>query len=365
MEEMISAQNAEVVQSVEEGAISVQTSEIVESVDGAQGAVAKKRKRRNRQERLDNFWGWAFCAPLLFGTIAFVYIALIITVVLSFTSYNGSTPLFEYLFGGNMSAMNGDPFYWYKYVFTNENLFRWVYCGLFNAVFYMIGIPIGMVLSMFFAVCMTRDIKGANVYRIIYYLPSVASTIAIVYTFNRLFYSTDAGVINQLIGKTIKWLNPEAGLAWSPSAITSKWVVIIMATWKGLGGTIILYIAGLSGINASHKEAASIDGANGWITFWRIVFPQLWPTIFYNIVTAVIGGMQIYTEPDLLFGGGNTGTYLQQTSGYVGLIVGYSHLGRMSADPLIGLSSVLGIFLAIIIMIMTLFQFYLDRKNNA
>ncbi|MGN1235735.1 MAG: carbohydrate ABC transporter permease, partial [Christensenellaceae bacterium] len=329
----------------------------------------------NQQKLLDNLWGWLFCSPLLIGTIVFVYTCLVLTIVLSFTNYNMGTPLFDYIFGGGMKAMQGDAFYWYKYIFTDSVAWKDVYSGLFNAIFYMIGIPIGMILSMFFAVCMTRDIKGANFYRVIYYIPSVASTVAITFTFQNLFKTGPEGVINQIIiaanggdtSKAIAWLAPsgpelQPSQPWAPGAIRQKWIIILMSVWKGLGGTIVLYIAGLSGVNASHKEAASIDGANGWVTFWKIMIPQLWPTIFYNIVTSVIGGMQIYAEPDLLFRSGGTTSYNIYTSGYVGLIVANGPMAEGTVR--IGYASALGMVLAIIIMILTLIQFYLDSKND-
>lgn len=340
----------------------------MEAVNSMESTPVQKPKRRiNRQKLQDNIWGWLFTSPLIIGTLIFTYIALIITIILSFTDYGGGN-LMDYLSGG-LHAQDGNPFYWYKYMFTDADQFKFFYSGLFNAVFYMIGIPIGMFLSMFFAVCMTRDIKGGNVYRIIYYLPSVASTVAITYSFQRLF-QTEGAINTVLFGdatdKYIQWLVPTnitgVNEAWNPAFITMKWVIIIMGAWKGLGGTIILYVAGLSGVNASHKEAASIDGANGWITFWQIVIPQLWPTIFYNIVTSVIGGMQIYAEPDLLFA--NAGNFDFRVSGYVALIVKWGPQGNNAGHPNFAYAAALGLILAIMIAILTLVQFYLDSKAD-
>lgn len=345
--------------------------QVMNSVEGT-AKPKKVKKPINRQKLQDNLWGWAFTSPLIIGTVIFTYIALILTIILSFTGFKEGN-LFEYL--GNMGLptdKRGNEmglFYWYQYMFTDKIEVKNLYSGLFNAVFYMIGIPIGMILSMFFAVCMTRDIKGGNVYRIIYYLPSVASAIAISYTFQKLF--DGKGMINRLFfgsneSAYVQWLRPTGveGVAesWNPAYITQKWVVVIMSVWKGLGGTIILYVAGLSGVNASHKEAASIDGANGWITFWAIVIPQLWPTIFYNIVTAVIGGMQIYAEPDLIFNAKSGTGYSYTYSGYVGMIFSYGPQGGDNMN--LAYAGALGIFLAIIIAILTLFQFYLDSKAD-
>ena len=134
-----------------------------------------------------------------------------------------------------------------------------------------------------------------------------------------------------------------------------------MSVWEGLGGTIILYVAGLSGVNAATKEAAQIDGASGWKIFWKVTMPDLYPTIFYNIVTSVIGGMQIYMEPVLL-----CGEHIN-TSGYVSLVYRYGL--QHDGDPQIqgqnpSAGAAYGMILAVMIFFMTLFQFWLDSRKK-
>lgn len=111
----------------------------------------------------------------------------------------------------------------------------------------------------------------------------------------------------------IDWLGGEPALR--------KTTILILTVWKGLGGSIILFVAGLGGVNESYKEASQIDGANEWIIFWKITMPQLYPTIFYVLVTSVIGGMQIYVEPNLIYGDfGDTGVGTAVTP-FVGYIM--------------------------------------------
>ncbi len=384
----------------------------------AEAAVAVRPKRHINQQKLqDNLWGWAFCLPLIVGTVLFIYIALVMALLLSFTTYSSSIHGDVWAFLGRMFTgeedrfgftvfedLNGaDPFRWYRFVFTDtafasrpsESFSKISTMGatLFNTVFYLVGIPIGMVLSMFLAVCMSRDIKGGNFFRVIYYLPCVASTVSIVYTFRNLF--NNSGVINTLLNAQINWFAPEAdgsmyGVAqgvdpfWVQGTV-NKCIVIIMNVWKGLGGTIILYIAGLSGVNASTKEAAQIDGANGWQIFWKVTMPDLYPVIFYNIVTSVIGGMQIYAEPELFWptatgiGGSYDGKPNLFTSGYVSLIwfwglsattapgnatVDFDKLASAQTSYQ-SLGAAYGMILAVIIFVLTLFQFWLDKRNNS
>ena len=364
--------------------------DVVEEANVAEAALPQKKQRKpiNQQKLQDNLWGWIFCVPLIIGTVWFVYICLVAALLLSFTDYSvyntSGLSMFEYLAEmGLHPAKNPDTgavdaLGWYKYAFTHTvdagggYMMNELGIHLFNTVFYMIGIPIGMILAMFFAVCMTRDIPGANVFRVIYYFPCVASTVSIVYTFRLMF--NQAGVFNQLFGLDINWINTTGApaLTWnsmtgsaSTSAfmvdpfwcqgILSKCVIIIMSVWKGLGGTIILYIAGLSGVNAATKEAAQIDGANGWQIFWKVTMPDLYPTIFYNIVTAVIGGMQIYAEPELFK------AQDPMLAGYVSLIWA-TGMNDITARPSQG--AAYGMILAVMIVILTLIQFWLDSKNK-
>jgi len=215
-----------------------------------------------------------------------------------------------------------------------------------------------MILSMVFAVLMSRDIKGANLFRVLYYLPVITSTVAVTFTFNMLFQNS--GVINKLFNSNVKWLTSsetwaEGVDAYWRAGLLKKSVVIIMSVWKGLGGTIILFCAGLSGVNAATKEAASIDGANAWQIFWKVTIPDLMPTIFYTIVTSVIGGMQIYTEPQLLFG------YNDWTDGFVAVIW---RLGNSDTPPMnYSYGCALGMLLFVIILILTLIQFKMQKQD--
>ena len=366
----------------------------------AEAAVPPKKQKRhiNQQKLQDNLWGWAFCIPLIVGTVWFVYAALIMAIMLSFTNYHLAdgklmdclAHLGENIYtssGGYLDETTGqwvagtaarEPFHWYAQIFTysvtsvgaTDIQMNEMGKYLFNTVFYMIGIPIGMILAMFLAVCMSRDIKGGSAFRVLYYIPCIASTISIVFTFKLMF--AQQGVMNNILGTDIAWLgdakswndlyrkdNPAASKFmrdpyWCQGFI-SKMVIVIMSVWKGLGGTIILYIAGLSGVNNATKEAAQIDGANGWKIFWKVTMPDLYPVIFYNVVTSVIGGLQIYMEPELLASGND------MVAGYVALVYKWGLKGD-SATPAAG--AAYGLFLAVIIFILTLFQFWLDGRNK-
>lgn len=314
-------------------------------------APIPKKKGFSRAKLQENIWGWIFVAAILIGTTVFVYISFILSVWMSFTSYESMVmkPFWEVL-----GTMHYEGWYhWYQVMFTpgtsavtGEATYVWNTLG--TTVFYLIGIPIGMALSLGISVLLTRDIKFTGTFRVIYYIPTVASVVSISIMWTNLFGS--GGFMEELFG--LSMLSGEGSSIW-----TQRWCLIILTVWKGLGGTVVLFVAGLNGVNASYKEAAEIDGANAWQIFWRITMPQLYPTIFYVLVTSVIGGMQIYVEPNLVFGSWDLGG-TQFNTPYVGYIYKVFEDGEWAH------ASALGIVLAIIIFILTLIQFALDAKKE-
>ena len=320
-------------------------------------APIPKKKGFSRAKLQENLWGWIFVAAILIGTTIFTYIAFILSIWISFTDYDAyiMTTFWE----GLGSIHPEGAFYWYQYMFTPEGIFGasgemenfWNTMG--STVFYLIGIPIGMILSLAISVMMTRDIKFTGTYRVIYYIPTVASTVSIAVMWANLFGS--GGLMSTVFGIDL--------LSNTSNYWDNRICIIILTVWKGLGGTVVLFVAGLNGVNASYHEAAEIDGANAWQIFWRITMPQLYPTIFYVLVTSVIGGMQIFVEPNLIFGN-FPATGNQATSGtefntpFVGYIFGVFNNGEWAH------ASALGIILAIIIFILTLIQFALDAKKE-
>ena len=336
-----------------------QTADTTADLEAEALAAAPQKRRINRAVLSENLWGWFFVCFLVIGTTLFIYFAFVLSVWLSFVDYRGNGTLWEALGEGNSSG----AFYWYQYMFSNTmpGYFGSVAPGgianfgttLLNTIFYLIGIPVGMALSLFFAALMSRDIKGSGVFRVIYYIPTVASTVSVALLWENLFGGSTTGgaggTMVQLFGA-----NFITGDRWMRML-----TVLILTTWKGLGGSILLLCAGMNGVNESHKEAASIDGANAWTTFWRISLPQLWPTIFYCIVTSFIGGMQIFVEPQLLYGNGVSDASVMEVTPFVGLIYGNYYTTRYYSY-----CSALGIVLMIIILLLTLVQFWLDSRRD-
>ncbi len=286
----------------------------------------------------DALWGYAMIAVPLIGMLIFTLIPFGMSVYASFTSW----PM-----GQSIAKAKQVGFKNYVDMFNNKLFWQ----SLGNTFFYMIGIPIGLVLSLLLAAAMNRGTRYEKVFRVIYYVPVISSVVAISFVFQQIFNS-DVGVINE----GLRFLGIENPPNWMSHASYTKWVIIILSVWKGLGSSIILYIAGMQGISRSYYEAAQVDGANWWQSFTRITLPLLAPVTFYLIVTGVIGGSQMYVEPRLMFSGNGPAN-----STFTTVIHLYD---RTFANSKAGYSSAVAVFLAVIVFILTLIQFRLNGKGD-
>lgn len=295
-------------------------------------------KTKSNIRKNDDLWGYAFVALPLIGLIIFVLIPLGMAIYASFTSWPLGQPILSAKWVGlkNYIDMFKQPLFWKS---------------LGNTFFYMLGIPIGLGLSLIFAAAMNRGARYENMFRVIYYIPVVSSVVAISFLFQRLFMSDGGAINNFLMSMGIQ--NPPN---WLNSPTYSKWVIIIMSVWKGLGSSIILYIAGMQGISTSYYEAAKIDGANWLYIFRKITFPLLMPVTFYLVVTGCIGGAQMYVEPRLVFTANGPANSTFTTVMHL-----YDYTFTHSKA---GYGSAVAIVLGFIVFVLTALQFYINKRRE-
>lgn len=301
-------------------------------------SMSAAKKRKNAIRRSDNLWGYLFVLIPFLSMIIFVLIPFGMSVYASFTSWPLGQKISDARWIGikNYAAMFKSPLFW---------------TSLGNTFFYMIGIPIGIILSVFYGALMNFGTRFEKYFRVIYYTPVITSVVAITFVFQRLFTS-DGGVINDLLMK----IGVENPPNWMSHSGYTKWVIIIMTVWKGLGGSIILCIAGMQGISPSFYEAAKIDGASWFYSFRKITLPLLAPVIFYLVVTGVIGGAQMYVEPRLMFTGNGPAN-----STFTTVIHLYD---RTFANSKAGYGSAVAVVLGIIMFILTALQFGVNARRN-
>ncbi|MEZ0219351.1 MAG: carbohydrate ABC transporter permease [Tardiphaga sp.] len=161
----------------------------------------------------------------------------------------------------------------------------WKYLG--NTFFFMISVPATVFLSLLLAVVLNQKLIGRNLFRTLYFLPTICAGIGLMLLW-KFLYNPQFGLINRVLS----FIGIE-GPDWLDSYHWAKPAIMIMNLWVNVGGTsMILYLAGLQSISPELYEAASLDGAAAWHKFWHITVPLVAPTTFFIAITSIIAGFQ-------------------------------------------------------------------------
>ena len=289
--------------------------------------MAAKIKSKSDYYARERRAGYLFVLAPVLQFFLFAFIPLAVSLYAGFTDWTSiGTPDF-------IGISN------YKEMFSDTNFWK----SIGNTIFMMIGIPIGLVIALGLALAMNRRVYGAKTFRVIYYIP-VISSIAAVSILWRWVYNGDYGLLNQILSvigiQGPNWLNNE---------MTVKPAIVAMTVWKGLGMTILLYLAGIQSIPKSLNEAAQIDGANAFQAFRHITIPMLKPVTFYLIITGIIGGSQMFIEPSIMVDNGGVN--------YSAATVVYYLWDKAFKNYQMGYACAVGWVLAIFIFAVTFVQF--------
>jgi multiple sugar transport system permease protein len=217
--------------------------------------------------------GYMFVSIWVIGFIIFTLGPMLASLYFSFTDYDiVSSPVWVGL--KNYINLFSDPLFWKSIQVT-----------LYYAV---LSLPLGLVVGFLLAVLLNQEVFGLKLWRTLYYVPSILAGVAVTLLWIRIL-SPNQGAVNAalaLIGiKGPGWFNDPH---WSVPAL------VIMSMW-GVGGGMIIYLAGLQGIPTDLYDAAKVDGANAYQRFLHITIPMMTPVIFYNLVLGMIGTFQFFT----------------------------------------------------------------------
>jgi multiple sugar transport system permease protein len=214
-----------------------------------------------------------------FVILALVALPTILSIVLSFTSWNGIGGIEKIRFIGLKNYQDLVTIYPPFFPALSHNL---IWLGFFL----LVATPIGI----FLAVLLDKNIRGTRFYQSALYLPVVLS-LAIVGFIWQLQYSNDQGFINNVLGTTTRSGNL---IDWLGNKDINLWAVLIAASWRHVGYVMVLYLAGLKAVDPSLREAAQIDGANERQTFLRVVFPVMQPINVVILVITVIESLRAF-----------------------------------------------------------------------
>lgn len=240
--------------------------------------ITKGKMKMSTQEAV---FGYVFLSPWIIGMILFTGGPIIASLILAFCDWDLITmPKFIAL--GNFVKMFGD----HRFLASMGNTFYYTF----------FSVPLGIVGSVIVALLMNQKWKTVRLLRTIYYLPSVTAGVASAIIWMWLF-NPDFGLINY--GLSMLGI---AGPKWMADEVWSKPAIIIMSLW-GVGGNMIVYLAGLQGIPRQMYEAAEIDGAGMFQKFQYVTIPMLTPVIFFNLIMSIVWSFQIFTQVYVMTGG--------------------------------------------------------------
>ena len=169
-------------------------------------------------------------------------------------------------------------------------------------VYTLITVPGQLILGIIIAVLINQDIRGKSFFRVMYYLPVITSWVIVTLLFEYMF-SGQAGLVNYFLKDVLHLV--DQNIRWLADPILTMVPINLLGIWKGMGWTAIIFLAGLQVVPQQLYEAAEVDGAGKWTSFWKITLPLLRPTTIFLIVVLTIGGLNAYISNLLITDGGN------------------------------------------------------------
>ena len=302
------------------------------TIDAAQSTLARARKPQNRSHQ-GRYAPYFFISPFYILFAIFFLFPTLFALVLSLYKWGAlDTPAFFGL--RNYDHLFKDPVFW---------------AALRNTMFYaaaslFIIVPLALLEAL---ALNSKLLKFRVLWRVVYFAPIVTSTVAISLVF-RMLYNRDFGTFNGLImalgGAPIDWLG---------DFVAAKFAVLVVVIWRWTGLLAVYFLAGLQSIPEELYDAASIDGANILERFRYITLPLLRPVLLFVSVIVLIGSMQIFDDPQILTAGGPSNASLS--------LVQYLYTQGIT-NLSFGFASAVGLFLFVVIFILSLIQFRVFRE---
>ena len=245
--------------------------------------------------------GLALIMPWVIGFVIFNLYPFIASFYLSLTDYNLLRPLSLDKLPPLVGFKN------YRYAVTDDPNF-WPSIKL-TLLYGAISIPLGLTGSLLTAMLLARNVRGVGVWRTIYYMPAVLPAAATALLW-RWMFNPSSGLINTILSPLLNLF----GLG-KPAWFTDPQLVlpsyVIMGMWGIFGTTTVILLAGLKNVPRELYDAATVDGAGLWGQFLNVTLPQITPTLFYVLVTSMIGALQFFTQALFIQTPREAGTFLQ------------------------------------------------------
>ena len=231
----------------------------------------------------------------------------------------------------------GDPHFWQS---------------LANSAIYMVATVIPqMVIGLFIALLLKKKSPVQPLFRVLFYLPVVTSWVVVSLLFKFLF--DDSGLINFTLHDFLHLINSD--VSWLADRWSALAVICLLGIWKGIGWSMMIYLAALQGVPESLEEAAEMDGAGPWQRFRAVTLPAINSATVFISVMLVIGGLNVFTSVQLITDGGPVGA--------TDTVLTYMYLQAFSFTDF-GYASTLAVILAVIVFILAMLQLRIMRSND-
>lgn len=340
--------------------------------------IKKPRKPLTRNQK-DNIIGTGLASIHFVGFTCFTLIPLILSIVMAFCHFKP--------YSAQLTTMNFCGLDNFKFIFTETNAggvvpalgSPLIWKALGNTLFMCLSIPFEILLGLVFAQLLSNQIRGKRFFRVVYYLPFVCSTVAIAYVWGYILNGNVGNVDTMepfgLVNQIIRFFNPNAEIIeFTWSAVWIKPMVIIITIWSVLGRNLVLMESGLNNVDRRVYEAADLDGANKIQQFFKVTMPLVTPTIFYVLLTSMIGAMQSYVTMDAfvtkqygMFGENHAGLTLVAyimtfMSGKKDLVYINTAGETVTGISALGVACAATVFLTVIVAILTFLNKYLSKR---
>ena len=228
-------------------------------------------KRESREARA----GWLFISPWLIGFLCLTGGPLLFSLYASFTNYNMTSRMDFIGLSNYIKMFTKDPIFWKS---------------LGNTLYYVaLAVPCSCICAIFLATLLNQKVKGTPLFRMLFYLPTVLSGVAVYQLWMQLL-APQSGLINSVLR-----LVGIEGPSWLSDPAWTKPSLVMMRVWA-LGTSMLLYLSSMNSVSRDLYEAADIDGASFLQKFRKITLPQISPIIFFDIITNMTGAFQVFQE---------------------------------------------------------------------
>lgn len=280
-----------------------------------------------------------FMLPSVLGMIIFSFLPIVISVVISLTDWNG----LDHLNGQTLKSCIVGLDNYSRILQSTE-----FWSVLLHTVYYIVlYIPLVLVMSLFIASILNRNIRGIGVFRVLYYIPVLTSWVAASLIWKWVL-SPQYGVVNQLLGYI-----GITGPNWLTDKIWAMPAIVLASVWKDMGFYGLFLLSGLKAIDPGYYEAARVDGAGRIRQFFSITIPLLTPSLFFCVIMALINAFQLFPQVQIMTEGGPNGATQVMAERIYTYGFKYFKMGYAAAYSWI---------LFVIIFLLTLVQMKLQRK---